>query len=107
MDNLISGNFIAPVKLLSALLLSFSQRRIALLDINNCGLPHFGAEEIPVLNHKIAAPMNLFAVVTLHSLLKSEAVFGDGCFLAVGVWETAVGVSEPIGFVSGFFGQLV
>jgi hypothetical protein len=95
------------VKLLSALLLRLSQRRIPLLNINNRRFTHFSAEEIPILHNKIAAPMDLCAVVALHCLLESEAVFGDACFLAVGVWESAVGVAKSVGFVSDFFGQLM
>jgi len=93
------------MQLLPTLLLCFSQGRIPLLNINNRWLTHFSAEEIPILHHKIAAPMDLCAVVTLHGLLESEAVFVDGCFLAVGVWKAAVRVAESVGFVSGFFGQ--
>jgi hypothetical protein len=92
-------------KLPSTLLLRLSQRRIPLLNINNSGLTHFSAEEIPLLHYEVAAPMLLLAVVTLHGLLKREAVFCDGCFLAVGVWEAAVGVAESVGFVSCVFGQ--
>jgi hypothetical protein len=50
--------------------------------------------------------MYLCAVISLHGLLESEAVFGDSCFLAVGVWKAAVRVAESVGFVSGFFGQI-
>jgi hypothetical protein len=95
------------MKHLSSLLLRLSQGRIPLLNVNNRRLTHFSAEEIPVLHHKIPAPMRLLAVVTLHGLLKREAVFGNGRFLAVGVWEAAVGVAESVGFVSCVFGQLM
>lgn len=73
-----------PSQLPLPLLLSLSQLRFTRLNLISCGFANFVPEEIAFLNHKVAVFTDFFAVMSLHGLVKREAVFGNVAFSAVG-----------------------
>ncbi len=84
------------------LLLRLSHPRITSFNVNNRGFAFFVPEEIPILNHEIAASPQLHTIVASHRLLKCKAVFGDFALCAfTSLWEPAVGVAESEGFLVG------
>lgn len=82
------------------LILRLSYLGVAAFDINNCGFAFFVAEKVTFLNNKIPAPTQRNNIVTLHRLIKSEAVFGDFALRApASLRKTAVGTAKSVGFI--------
>ena len=83
------------------LLLRLSYLAVAAFDINNCGSAFLVSEEIPLLHHKIPTPTQWNNVVTLHRLIKREAVFGKfALFAPASLRKPAVGVAESVRFIA-------
>ena len=74
---------------------------VAALDINNCGVTLFVAEKVTLLHHKIATPTQRNYVVTLHRLIKGEAIFGKFALRTpASLGKPSVGVAESVRFIA-------
>jgi len=79
---LIPNNPIASPKLSLTLHLRLSQLGITRFYFDNRGLTFFFTEKIPFLHNKVTAPTDFLAVVPLHGLVESKAVFGNAASFA-------------------------
>lgn len=99
---LVTDDFIAvSAQTLLPLYLRLSHLGVAALDINNCGFTLFVAEKVTLLHHKIATPTQRNYVVTLHRLIKGEAIFGKFALRTpTSLGKPSVGVAESVRFIA-------
>ena len=82
-------------------LLRLSYLGVATFDINNFGFAFLVSEKVTLLHHKIPTPTQWNNVVTLHRLIKREAVFGKfALFAPASLRKPAVGVAESVRFIA-------